>query len=175
MPECFKNMGYEGMIYMAADIVLGYDKKNDLKKLFTEYTDMLVANDSTFATSLKMQKYEEEIEHLHDKYGMPDGRLYIAYVEGIPAGCAAFHRYDAVRCEGKRLYVRPQYRGQHIATLLMEKIMKEAKEIGYKIFLLDTLPFLKEAIKMYEKYGFYEIPKYYDSPVASTIYMEKKL
>lgn len=172
---CVTTIQQKKRMHMSVDIILGYDKKDDLKMLFTEYTEMLVANDATFAASLKMQNYDEEIDHLHDKYGMPDGRLYIAYVDGSPAGCAAFHRYDTARCEGKRLYVRTQYRGQHIATLLMDKIMQDARTIGYQSFLLDTLPFLKEAVKMYEKYGFHEIPNYYDSPVTTTIYMEKEL
>ena len=60
----------------------------------------------------------------------------------------------------KRLYVRPKFRGKQIGELLIEKIIKDAKEIGYSFMLLDTLPFLKSAINLYKKYGFYEIPSY---------------
>ena len=38
--------------------------------------------------------------------------------------------------------------------------------------LLDTLPFLKGAIYLYKKYGFYEIPSYNNSPMNTSIYMK---
>jgi len=40
---------------------------------------------------------------------------------------------------------------------------------------LDTLPFLKTAIKMYRRYGFEEIERYNDSPIDNTIFMRIKL
>ena len=128
-----------GALFQSSPIILLALKNSDINYIENiKNKKIMITKEQFFKFVANSNKYEEEIDHVHDKYGMPDGRLYIAYVEGVPAGCAAFHRYDAVRCEGKRLYVRPQYRGQHIATLLMEKIMKEAKEIGYKIFLLDV-------------------------------------
>ena len=54
----------------------------------------------------------------------------------------------------KRLYVRPKFRGKQISEQLVEKIIRDAKEIGYSFMLLDTLPFLKSAINLYKKYGF---------------------
>ena len=62
-----------------------------------------------------------------------------------------------------------------ITEKLLEVILNDAKEIGYKEMLLDTLPFLKSAIKMYQRRGFYEIPCYNDSPIDSTIYMKLDL
>lgn len=75
----------------------------------------------------------------------------------------------------KRLYVRPAYRGSHIGSLLVQKVLTDAKEAGYRFMLLDTLPFLQDAIRMYKKYGFYEIPRYNDSPMDSSIYMRLEL
>lgn len=37
--------------------------------------------------------------------------------------------------------------------------------------LLDTLPFLKSALRMYQGLGFYEIPCYNDSPMDNSIYL----
>ena len=75
----------------------------------------------------------------------------------------------------KRLYVRPQFRGKHIGDQLIEKIIADAKEIGYSYMLLDTLPFLESAIYLYKKYGFYEIESYNDSPMSTSIYMKLEL
>ena len=75
----------------------------------------------------------------------------------------------------KRLYVRPKFRGKQIGEQLIEKIIKAAKEIGYSYMLLDTLPFLKGAIYLYKKYGFYEIASYNNSPMNTSIYMKLDL
>ena len=75
----------------------------------------------------------------------------------------------------KRLYVRLKFRGKQIGEKLIEKIIKDAKEIGYSSMLLDTLPFLKSAIRLYKKYGFYEILSYNNSPMETSIYMKLDL
>jgi len=41
--------------------------------------------------------------------------------------------------------------------------------------LLDTLPFLKTAIRMYHEYGFYDIPSYNNSPMEGLLYMRYDL
>jgi ribosomal protein S18 acetylase RimI-like enzyme len=80
-----------------------------------------------------------------------------------------------MQCEMKRLYVKPEFRGNGIAKILAERIISDAKSIGYSSMLLDTLPFLQTAISMYRKMGFYEIECYNDSPLDDTIYMKLDL
>lgn len=75
----------------------------------------------------------------------------------------------------KRLYVRPAFRGKRIGILLINKILSDAREIGYSHVLLDTLPFLESAIRMYKRFGFYEVESYNDSPMDSSIYMRLDL
>ena len=54
----------------------------------------------------------------------------------------------------------------------MKKVIADAKEIGYACLLLDTLPFLQNAIRLHQNYGFQEIDKYNDSPMDTSIYMK---
>ena len=68
-------------------IVPAYENSVEVGKLFEEYTDLLIANDPSFAEYLAIQNYDEELKHLEDKYGMPDGRLYLIYWEEKIAGC----------------------------------------------------------------------------------------
>lgn len=75
----------------------------------------------------------------------------------------------------KRLFVREQFRGKNIGNILIQKIIDDAREIGYQHMFLDTLPFLESAIHMYRKYGFYEIESYNDSPMENSIYMKLDL
>ncbi|MDO4530621.1 MAG: GNAT family N-acetyltransferase [Bacillota bacterium] len=154
-------------------LVYAYDRPDEVGELFKEYTDMLIAGDRAFAEYLKLQKYDKELKNPASKYGMPEGRLYLAYYEDQLAGCVGLKKLDEEgRCELKRMYVRPQFRGKKMGERLLEVVLKDAKEIGYTAMLLDTLPFLESAIRMYRKKGFYEIPSYNDSPLDTTIYMK---
>ncbi len=46
---------------MNIEIVLAYTHTQEIKTLFTEYTNMLIANDSSFQNYLEIQNYDEEI------------------------------------------------------------------------------------------------------------------
>ena len=74
-------------------------------------------------------------------------------------------------CELKRLYVRPAWRRQGIAARLIDQILSDARSIGYKRILLDTLPGLTVAIAMYRDLGFQDIPRYNDSPLDDTVFL----
>lgn len=160
---------------MDIKIVPAYNQEKDVSTLFTEYTDMLVENDPSFREYLDVQNYDEEIKHLESKYGLPDGRLYLAYCGEELAGCIGLRKIDSQTCEMKRLYVRPKFRGHRIGHMLIKKIIEDAKKIGYSQMLLDTLPFLKSAIHMYKQCGFCEIDSYNDSPMETSIYMRLAL
>lgn len=160
---------------MGLKIILAYDYRDEIGILFSEYTQMLIAGDRSFQKYLDIQHYDEELEHLDIKYGLPNGRLYIAFYNGELAGCIGLRKIDEQNCEMKRLYVRPAFRGKHIGSKLVQQIIKDAKEIGYSHILLDTLPFLKSALHLYQTYGFYEIPSYNNSPMSTSIYMKLDL
>ena len=75
----------------------------------------------------------------------------------------------------KRLYVRPEYRGRGIARQLIQKIADDARQMGFRHLLLDTLPALEDAVRLYRRLSFYEIPCYNDSPMESTLFFQLDL
>lgn len=160
---------------MNISIDLAHEQEEIVRKLFLEYTKMLIDNDKTFGEYLKLQSYDRELNNLKEKYGLPFGRLYLAYIDNEVAGCIALKRIDKNNCEMKRLYVKEKYRGKKIASKLVDKIIEDAKFIGYKYMLLDALPFLKSAINLYKQKGFYEISAYNDSPMNTSIFMKLDL
>ena len=66
---------------MSLTICPAYDRPEEVKALFLEYTDFLLKSDPSFAAFLELQNYDRELDHLEEKYGMPKGRLYLALVD----------------------------------------------------------------------------------------------
>ena len=143
--------------------------------MIQEYVDALVMTAPPFASCFQERHCEAELANLRQRYGKPDGRLYLARVDGAPAGCAALRRLNDRTCELKRLYVRPDFRGHRIGEALIRRILDDAREIGYRHVLLDTLPFLHAAVRLYREMGFYEIGCYNESPIETTIFMQYDL
>ncbi|MCY3413242.1 MAG: GNAT family N-acetyltransferase [Candidatus Heimdallarchaeota archaeon] len=56
--------------------------------------------------------------------------------------------------ELRSLFVLPTYRGKKLSTLLLEKVVEKARDVGFSKIVLDTLPFMESAIAVYEKFGF---------------------
>ena len=157
-------------------IISAYDRIEDIRSLFSEYTDMLVSINPEFHLYLDIQHYDDEKENPSLKYALPDGRLYLDISDdGIARGCIALRKLSDGKGEVKRLYVRPEYRGKGIATALVERIIEDARDIGYKELYLDTLPELESAVKLYKSFGFEETGQYNDSPVDKTIFMKLSL
>ncbi len=156
-------------------LTLTLDYGPEIQALFTEYMDMLLRESPGFRAYLDIQHYDAEFQCLESKYGPPEGRLYLARADGQSAGCIALRKLDQDTCELKRLYVRPAFRGQGIASALVRRLLVDARAIGYRRMRLDTLPFLREAIALYRKLGFTDIPCYNDSPMAETIYLQLEL
>ena len=159
----------------SSSFVDGLGHRSKVISLFDEYTRMLVSLDPSFRLYLDIQHYEDEVRDLEAKYAPPYGRLYLLLVDGKAAGCIALRRLDEWRCELKRLYVRPQYRGCGYSRLLLDRIVSDARAIGYTLMLLDSLPELESALSLYRSYGFVETACYNDSPVENTVFMELAL
>ncbi len=129
-----------------------------------------------FGLTLCFQNFDEELASLPGDYAPPGGRLWLAFVDGELAGCIALKKLEDGICEMKRLYVRDRFRGRRIGVSLIEKLIAEAKALGYKKLRLDTYPpKMGKAVSLYESYGFREIPPYYHNPYGETLFMEKQL
>ncbi len=120
---------------------------------------------------LSYQGFADEVANLPGAYGEADGRLFYAEIGGQPAGCVGIRRFSEGVCEMKRLYVDPAARGQGVGRKLALEAIKAARALGYRRILLDTVPAMRIAVKLYRELGFKEAPAYYPSPVEGTIFL----
>ena len=139
-----------------------------VRTLLSEYQQGL-------GVDLCFQGFAAALRGLPGAYAPPSGRLLLAFHAGAPVGCVALQRVDAWRGEMKRLYVRSSARGAGVGRMLVARVLAEAKSIGYGEVVLDTLPTMIDAQRLYERFGFREIEPYRPNPIVGTRYLAKTL
>ena len=139
-----------------------------VRGLFEEYW-------ASFGFTPCFQNFGEEVAELPGKYAPPGGLLAMALRDGEPAGCAALRQFDAERCEAKRLYVRPRFRGCGLGRTMMDWAIGEARRMGYREMVGDTMPVMVQALEMYKRIGFEQTGPYAENPTPGAIFLRLKL
>ena len=138
------------------------------KDLFQEYAESL-------GFGLCFQDFDAELDSFPMQYSPPAGDLFLALSENQPIGCVGVRFLEKGICEMKRLYVRPNFRGNNAGRELSEAAIEAGKTLGYKRMRLDTLPSMEIANRMYKSLGFVEIDPYRHNPLEGAIYLELNL
>ena len=108
----------------------------------------------------------------------PNGRFLLAVDASSPLGCAAFRRLTDSECELYDVYVRPNARGRGVASLLLRRLLNDAKAAGYGTMLLETAVFMRNAHSLYRSLLFQVRPAYRTVPprfAHATMWMECRL
>lgn len=146
---------------------------SDARQLFREYSLMP-------GVVQCLDDFEREVASLPGAYSPPGGRLLLAVEDGSGSpgetiGCVGLRKLEQDTGEMKRLYVRPEFRRKGAARKLVEGLIGEARSIGYRRMVLDTLPSMEAAHKLYRTLGFHEIPPYPKNPIPSALFFELSL
>lgn len=146
----------------------------EARALFEEYA-------ASLPIDLGFQNFADELATLPGAYAPPAGRLLLAGEPGAAAGCIALRPLalaDAVpgtAGEVKRLYVRPRARSEGLGARLVEQLLAEARAVGYRTLMLDTLASMQAAQALYRRFGFAECSPYYYNPAPETVYLSRVL
>lgn len=147
--------------------------------MLREYVDWI-------GLDLAFQEIDEELAGLPGEYVPPRGALFVAAKRALSteARSAKAERLvamiglrpiDGDISEMKRLFVRPEARGRGLAKQLIARVLDEARRLQYAEIRLDTLPMMSDAQSLYVSLGFQDIAPYYDTPIAGTRFMSKRL
>ncbi len=140
-------------------------------------TALFRAYAASLDVDLAYQDFEREMADMPGKYAPPAGELLLARsADGGAVGCVGLRSLDHPGCcEMKRLYVSPEGRGSGVGRSLVDALTMVAEGIGYSEIRLDTLPSMTGAQSLYLRLGFEVIAPYYDTPVAGTLFMRRRL
>ena len=145
------------------------DQIDQVRALFREYHTWI-------GTAICFRDFEKELAELPGRYGGEDGRLLLGLFEERLAGCVALRRLDESTCEMRRLFLRAEFQGNGLGREMAQKIIDEARSIGYAKMRLNTHPGkMDRAVALYRSFGFTEIPRYTSYPIPDTIFMELDL
>jgi len=141
-----------------------------VRLLFREYA-------ASLGFALDFQGFEDELASLPGEYAEPKGVILLAHAPGgEPWGVVALRPLeDEGACEMKRMYVRPEARGQGLGRVLGEAILEEARARGYRAMRLDTIDTMLPAITLYASLGFRPIAAYRFNPMPGALYFEAAL
>ncbi|MBK7851874.1 MAG: GNAT family N-acetyltransferase [Bacteroidetes bacterium] len=82
------------------------------------------------------------------------GYVFFAVLDDVVVGTCAIVPHEVHSCELIKMGVRENYQGKGIGKLLLEKVIEQAREKGFRTMTLETASTLEVAVSLYKKIGF---------------------
>jgi len=124
--------------------------------------------------------YDQSTDHLYELFRQPGSSYFVAELDGVIAGGGGIFPTEGLpdgTCELVKMYLLPVARGTGLGKKLISQCLEAAAATGYTQVYLETMPELKQALKVYKKFGF----EYLDKPMGNSghfgcdLWMLKKL
>ena len=114
-----------------------------------------------------VEPHDEEVLGNPEKYILePGGNIFFVKEDDRIIGTVALMKIEAGIFELTKMAVIPEAQGKKIGQKLMEHTLNYAKEKGWKTLIIYSNRKLENAIYIYQKYGFLEIPIEENNPYA---------
>jgi putative acetyltransferase len=124
--------------------------------------------------------YDDTTDHLYELFQQPGSTYFVAEQNGEIIGGAGIYPSEGLpanTCELVKMYLKSSARGLGLGKQLIEQCLDFAKAFGYNQVYIETMPELRKAVTVYEKFGFV----YLNGPLGNTghfgcdVWMLKKL
>ena len=110
---------------------------------------------------------DTEVADMHSAYQSEGAAFYVVEHNGQVLGCGGFGPLtggDRLTCELRKMYFKSELRGLGVGAKLLKLCLEEAGKAGFQLCYLETLDDMKQARRLYGKYGF----NYLDKPMGNT-------
>jgi putative acetyltransferase len=121
---------------------------------------------------------DREDHSFYSQFNKIDNIRYvvIAYEDEKPSGCGAIKEYDPDTMEVKRMFVPTERRKKGIASAILNELENWAAELSFTKCILETGKRQPEAIGLYGKCGYKQIPNYGQyTGVENSVCFEKEI
>ena len=114
-----------------------------------------------------VEPHDEEVLGNPDKYILqPGGNIFFVKAGDEIIGTVALMKMEDGVFELTKMAITPQYQGQQLGQKLLEHTIQYARQQGWKRLIIYSSRKLENAIYIYHKYGFEEIPIEENNPYA---------
>ena len=108
-----------------------------------------------YKLSIDPETTDRDLDDIEESYTNNNGIFdVVVNPDGIIIATTGLFKINETTCELRKMYLLKEYRGMSMGKFLLDHSIEEAKKLGYKKIVLETASVLKEAIGLYEKYGF---------------------
>ena len=108
------------------------------------------------------QRYPDPVDSFfslgEDEVSAGRGAFLVARANGKPVGCGAVRKLDEATAELKRMYVVPAARGRRLGGRILAALELETRRLGVTRLVLETGRNQPEAVALYLRAGYREIP-----------------
>lgn len=124
--------------------------------------------------------YDETTDHLYELFQQAGAAYFVAELNSEAVGGGGIYPSAGLpdsTCELVKMYLKNTTRGKGIGRMLIEKCIDVARQKGYTAMYIETMPELKQAVSLYEKFGFSRL----NGPLGNTghfgcdVWMIKKI
>jgi putative acetyltransferase len=148
------------------------------KALVLEFVAWCDTIDPDAQSAATFSDLQTELDALPGIFGPPGGSFLLARNDGKPVGCVAFRETATDSVEVKRMFVRPDQRGQGVGQNLVRDLIALARARGRKRMELSSYHTMTGAHKIYRSFGFRDVPAPADLPelyLGRIVFMEMDL
>jgi putative acetyltransferase len=111
--------------------------------------------------------YDKTTDNLFELFQQERAVYYVAFIANeMVGGAGIFPSAGLPENTGElvKMYLKPHARGSGLGKLLIERCLSFAGSNGYRQVYIETMPELKKAMSVYEKFGF----RYLSGPMGNT-------
>ncbi len=111
--------------------------------------------------------FDPTTDALYQLFRAEGSFYFVAEENGIVLGGGGIYPTEGLpekTCELVKMYLHKDARGKGLGRLLIQHCLDWAKQNGYEQVYLETMPELRQALKVYELFGFH----YLDGPMGNS-------